>query len=257
MAEALFHRSWQRRGESPEFEGTPPLQRRCLEHIDLVETQSIDMSVSPASEPDIDLVAPALESGGTTLITPSIEVPSSSGGDFPPHIVEDISEGPLPPFNSPLTRAFYPVILQVRGLFPSPDTIPLFDYIRMASLARQSSSGGQPTVTLAGSTLVPVNTSLGGVMPPNLTPPVSIPSPFMHPNAITQPNLFGVGVAGLSIPSVSVPLPTAAAPIGVSGSAHVNFSGRSIPTTPTPPIQPNLFSIGPFIGGIDMPGSTP
>ena len=85
--------------------------------------------MSPTSEPNIDPVAPALESGGTTLIPPSIKVPSSSGGEFPPPIVEDISEGPLPPFNPPLTRASNPVILQVRGLSPSPKTIPLCDYI--------------------------------------------------------------------------------------------------------------------------------
>ena len=85
--------------------------------------------MSPDSEPEIDPVAPAFESGGTTLIPPSVEVPSSSGGESPPPIVEVISEGPLPPFNSPLTRASDPMILQVRGLSPSPKTIPLFDYI--------------------------------------------------------------------------------------------------------------------------------
>ena len=94
-------------------------------------------------------------------------------------------------------------------------------------------------------------------MPPNLTLPVSVSSPFMHPNVTAQPNLFGVGVDGLNIPSLNVPLPIAATPSGVSGLAHVNFSGGSIPATPIPPIQPNLFRVGPSVGGIGMPSSTP
>jgi len=93
------------------FEAPPPLRRSFLEHADLVETQSVDMSVSPASEPEIDPVAPALESGGTTLVPASVEVPSYGGGESPPPIVEVISEGPLPPFNSPLTCASDPIIL--------------------------------------------------------------------------------------------------------------------------------------------------
>ena len=85
--------------------------------------------MSPTSKLEIDPIALALESGGTTLVPPNIEVPSSSGGESPPPIIEVISEGPLPPFNPPLTRASDPVILQVRGLSPSPETIPLCDYI--------------------------------------------------------------------------------------------------------------------------------
>lgn len=85
--------------------------------------------MSPASKPEIDLVAPVLENGGTSLIPPSIEVPSSSGGEYPPPIIVVISEGPLPPFNAPLTRASNHVILQVGDLSPSLDSFSLFDYI--------------------------------------------------------------------------------------------------------------------------------
>ena len=105
------------------------MRRRGSDHIDLVETQFIDTSVSPASEPEIDPVALVLEIGGTSLVPPGIEVLSASGGESSLPIIEVISEGPLPSFNPPLTRASDPVVLQFGGLNPFLDSFPLFDYI--------------------------------------------------------------------------------------------------------------------------------
>ena len=57
VVESSLRRSRRKRGESPEFEGPPPLRRRVSDHIDLEENQFANTPVSPASEPDIDPVA--------------------------------------------------------------------------------------------------------------------------------------------------------------------------------------------------------
>ena len=137
VAKTSLRRSWQKQGESPEFEAPPSLWRRGSDHIDLEETQFTDMSVSPASEPEIDPVAPVLENGGTSLIPPGIEIHSSSGGESPPPTIEVISEGPLPLFNPPLTHASDPIVLRVGDPSPSLDSLSFFDYIRMASFDGQ------------------------------------------------------------------------------------------------------------------------
>lgn len=254
MADSSLHRSRQKRGESPEFEAPPPLRRHGSDHIDLEENQFVDTPVSPAPESEINPVAPVSEDGETYLASPSLEIHSASGGESPPPTIEVISEGPLPSFNPPLTRASDPIVLRVGDPSPSSDTLSFFDYVRMASFNGQSSSGGQPTVSSAPGTPMPVSATFSIGMPPDLTPPMTVPPPFMHPNVATLPNLFGVGVAGLNIPGLSVPLPTTAALLGASGPAHVHFGGSSMPATSIPPTQPNSSSAGPSGGGNSMPG---
>ena len=129
MAESSLHRSQRKRGESPEFEGPPPLRRRGFDHIDLEENQFADTPVSPASEPDIDLVAPVSEGRDTSRASPSLEIHSASGGESPPPTIEVIREGSLPSCNPPLTRASDPVVLWVGDPSLSSDTFSFFDYV--------------------------------------------------------------------------------------------------------------------------------
>jgi len=254
VAESSLRRSRRKRGESPEFEGPPPLRRRGSDHISIEGNQFEDTPVSPASEPDIDPVAPVSEGGDTSHASPSLEIHSASGGESPPPTIEVISEGPLPSCNPPLTRASDPIVSQVRGPYPPSDTFSLFDYLRMAAFNGQPSSGEQPAVSLASGTSMPSSTPFSFGMPPDLTPPASVPLPFMHPNASAMPNLFGVGVAGLNIPGINVPIPTTAASMGASGQANIHAGGGSIPATSVPPPQPNSSGAGPSVGGSNIPG---